>query len=70
VKDGPKPLHVRVWTCPACGSVHDRDVNAAVNVALAAGLAVSARGAQVRPALVPAPRDEAGTDPKLTPTAA
>jgi putative transposase len=29
--DGPKPLSVRSWTCP-CGSVHDRDVNAARNV--------------------------------------
>ncbi|MCK9922588.1 transposase, partial [Frankia sp. AgPm24] len=57
---------VREWTCQACGSTHDRDVNAAINVALAAGLAVSARGAQVRPAPVPAPRDETGTHPKPT----
>ena len=69
VKDGPKPLDVREWACRACGSVLDRDVNAAVNVAKAAGLAVSARGAQVRPAPVPAQRVEAGTHPKLTPTA-
>ncbi|MFI8091420.1 RNA-guided endonuclease InsQ/TnpB family protein [Streptomyces sp. NPDC086080] len=60
VKDGPKPLSVRVWTCKACGTVLDRDINAAVNVAKAAGLAVSACGAQVRPGLVPAPRSEAG----------
>ncbi|MGW4440595.1 RNA-guided endonuclease InsQ/TnpB family protein [Streptomyces sp. NPDC004596] len=63
VKDGPKPLHVRVWTCRACGAVLDRDINAAVNVAKAAGLAVSARGAGVRPGPVPAPRSEAGTHP-------
>ncbi|MBO0653980.1 transposase [Streptomyces triculaminicus] len=61
VKDGPKPLHVRVWTCGACGAVLDRDINAAVNVARAAGLAVSACRAQLRPRLVPAQRIEAGT---------
>lgn len=64
VKDGPKPLGVRVWTCGACGAVLDRDINAAVNVAKAAGLAVSACGAQVRPGPVPAPRSESGTHPK------
>ncbi|MGG2461268.1 RNA-guided endonuclease InsQ/TnpB family protein [Streptomyces sp. RGM 3693] len=61
VKDGPKPLHIRVWECGACGAVLDRDINAAVNVAKAAGLAVSACGARVRPGLVPAQRDEPGT---------
>ncbi|MFG2428108.1 RNA-guided endonuclease InsQ/TnpB family protein [Streptomyces sp. NPDC048590] len=70
VKDGPKPLHVRVWTCAACGAVLDRDVNAAVNVAKAAGLAVSACGAQVRPERVPAPRSEAGTHPTPKPLTA
>ncbi|WP_406376542.1 transposase [Streptomyces sp. NBC_00647] len=64
VKDGPKPLHVRTWTCGACGAVLDRDVNAAVNVAQAAGLAATACGAQVRRAPVPAQRSEAGTHPK------
>ncbi|MET9046701.1 RNA-guided endonuclease TnpB family protein [Streptomyces sp. NPDC004362] len=64
VKDGPKPLNVREWTCGACGALLDRDVNAAVNVAKAAGLAVSACGARVRRAPVPAPRSEAGIHPK------
>ncbi|MFJ3302801.1 RNA-guided endonuclease InsQ/TnpB family protein [Streptomyces sp. NPDC086549] len=42
------PLSIREWTCAACGAIHDRDENAAKNV-LAAGLAVSACGAGVRP---------------------
>jgi putative transposase len=41
------PLSVRTWTC-ACGTTHDRDVNAAKNL-LAAGRAVAACGAGVRP---------------------
>jgi putative transposase len=63
IKDGPKPLHVRIWQCRECGAWLDRDVNAAVNVARAAGLAVSACGAQVRPGLALAQRGEAGTHP-------
>ncbi|MFE2063354.1 RNA-guided endonuclease InsQ/TnpB family protein [Streptomyces sp. NPDC059467] len=61
VNDGPKPLNVREWTCSACGSVHDRDHNAALNVKTAAGLAVSACGAPVRPESVLAQREETGS---------
>ncbi len=39
------PLAVRQWMCPACGVVHDRDVNAAINLKnLAVSSTVSACG--------------------------
>ena len=60
--DGPKPLSVRIWQCAACGTVHDRDVNAARNI-LAAGRAdrLNACGGSVRPPVMAAVPGEAGT---------
>ena len=62
VKDGPKPLSIREWTCGGCGAVHDRDVNAARNV-LTAGRAgsLNACGGTVRPRLAAARSAETGT---------
>ena len=62
VKDGPKPLSVRQWTCAACGTIHDRDVNAARNIlALGRRERLNACGTGVRPSLMVAAGAEAGT---------
>lgn len=48
---GKKHLGIRQWSCTCCGAVLDRDINAAHNVMIAAGLAEieNACGGSIRP---------------------
>jgi putative transposase len=57
-------LSTRTWQCPSCGTRNDRDINAAKNI-LAAGLAVSACGGDVRHSGSPRVRSPVKQEPRL-----
>lgn len=62
-RGGKLDLNIRSWECLFCGSYHDRDINAAINIKVAGGHSetLNGRGGKRKPELSSAAPDKAST---------